>query len=470
VWSDLIHCYTDVQFPALQTRSILINVLTPSNCFRTLFRVITGCNIIFGFLLGNRVLSAQSIHFSRTLPSLAEAIAFNPLSRGLIVYAGLKDSEGIYKSYDGGYHWSHLFGGPNPLEAGSSDDIGQIYIMPSDTSVLLVGSTNARYGLSRSVDGGSNWKRVIENVSSEGQTIFEIPDKFHTGHDTIYFGESSTGHLWRTTDKGVTWDSLKAAIAQPPICTIVRDPTSTTTFLAGAADGAISRTTDGGMTWDTTHPADVSGLADVPRIQFDPKTPSRVWATVYYYTNESLLRSEDGGKTWKAQKSPTDEWAFDLDPADPQRMWMGRFSGFHPGKEHFDQSTDGGITWTDEGLDSVTDIWVIKYDPSAGRLAIATSSGVYIAEVGTRGVETLPVPSASLFPNPARSSLTVTFDATAPKIVGDLKIVDLLGRTMWSASHAPTNSIDVSHWLNGVYSLLESKASSIPSIRFVVNH
>ncbi len=458
--------------PNFQHRaSALLNFCNILNITLQKPRCYTLALLLFAGVLLPHDAVAQDIHWTRTLNPLTEAIAFNPLSHGLVIYAAAKDSEGIYKSYDGGYHWHHLYGGANPLEAGSSANIGQIFVLPSDTSVLLVASTNVRTGLYRSTDGGYNWKQTLPNVSSDGQTIYSFLDKLNQGHDTIYFGESATGHIWRSLDKGVTWDSLPSAINQPGLCTLVADPVAHTVLLAGSAGGVITRSTDGGSSWDTTHFSEPTGLADVPRLVFDPKNHLRAWATVYYYPNEWLLRSDDGGKTWQKRPSPPNEWAFDIDPANPKRMWMGRFSGLDSLfggtdtlRDHFDQSTDGGETWTKAGLDTVVDIWVIKYDSSSGRLAVASGSGVYIAEVGTRSVARGVPVTQGIYPNPANSSIKVKSTAK------ELEIIDLLGRTMWRSSAREPSAISVAGWPNGMYSLVERDRNMLRTSRFVVSH
>jgi photosystem II stability/assembly factor-like uncharacterized protein len=423
--------------------------------------------------LGMRSLQAQAIRWTKTLPFHTEALAFNPGSKGQEIYAAPSDSEGIWKSNDGGYHWVHLLRGPNPLELGSSALISQIFVLPSDTSVVLVGSSNPRVGMYRTSDGGKNWTRVLEEFSTGGETIFELSGA--TG-DTVYCGQTSYGTLWRSVDLGVHWDSIVSNGSRPDLCTITPQPGSSWIFLSGSGGGVISRTVDGGAHWTATFSADsANDFTDVPRILFDPTNGREVWATIFSSPKVSLLHSTNGGISWNAIPRALDEWALEIDPANPKRLWIGRFSALDPQGPHFEQTTDGGNTWTTEdsasagGFKQVVDIWKIKYDSTSGRLAVATSNGVFIGETKQQAVSAeRSVNAFAITPNPARSVVHIS---SLQNTNERLRIVDLLGRVWWSSeslTSAGDRSITVVGWPAGVYTLLcETTQGSVAS-RFLV--
>jgi photosystem II stability/assembly factor-like uncharacterized protein len=437
------------------------------NCLLTAVCVV----VIFSTLPS--IAAAQSIAWRNTLPILIESIEFNPASNGKIIYAASPDSEGVYKSYDGGYSWQHLLRGPKPLEEYSSAEFAQMFIMPSDTSVLIGGSSNPRVGVYRSTDGGYGWDKVLDGLSTSGLSIFELNNPSRIGPDTLIMGETSTSHLWRSIDKGATWDSIPSPPTIPDLCTIVNQPGSNTWFLAGSGGGAITLTTDAGASWTVTHPGDSTpDVTDVPRIAFDPQNPQHVWATLFYYPNEALIESHDAGRTWTSVLQASDEWALDLDPENPLRLWIGRFSGLHTGGDHFDQTTDGGMTWTSEPtFDTVVDIWMIKYDSSSGRLAVATSSGLFIGETRTNGVSMPQALRTQIFPNPAGEVVRIPSSANDGSR-GKAFITDDLGRVIWQGNKVPglVLSISVHQWPAGVYEFSEQTRSGISRSKFVVTH
>src|SRR6476469_2891739 len=79
---------------------------------------------------------SQAMTWKHTFAAQAKAVAFNPRSKGQILYTASDDSSGIFKSYDGGMTWVHIEGGPSPITSGAAY-VRQFLVLSADTSVLF---------------------------------------------------------------------------------------------------------------------------------------------------------------------------------------------------------------------------------------------------------------------------------------------------------------------------------------------
>src|ERR1700694_1259566 len=70
---------------------------------------------------------AQDYHWIRTFDTLTPCVAFNPLSKGRVVFTVTPDSIGFFRSDDGGMKWQWYGAGLDPL---ANADINQIFCVP----------------------------------------------------------------------------------------------------------------------------------------------------------------------------------------------------------------------------------------------------------------------------------------------------------------------------------------------------
>jgi photosystem II stability/assembly factor-like uncharacterized protein len=194
----------------------------------------------------------------------ATGVAGDPM----VYYAGAA-SGGVFKSTDGGVHWSPVFDG-QPVSS-----IGFIAVAPSDPNVVWVG----------------------------------------TGEPNIRSNISLGWGIWKSTDAGRTWAKMGlehtgriARIAVHP-----RNPDVVLVSALGHAYGpqkerGVFRTTDGGKTWEQVLFVDEhTGANDV---EFDPTNPRIVYATTWQLVihtwgrtsggpGSGIWKSTDGGQTWR---------------------------------------------------------------------------------------------------------------------------------------------------------------------------
>lgn len=83
------------------------------------------------------------------------------------------------------------------------------------------------------------------------------------------------------------------------------------------------------------------------------------------------------------------------------------------------------------------------------------------------GLDELTATTATLYPNPAISSVTI--ELTDKNAVAELTIVDLFGKVVYTSSVTGTESVDVSNFTSGVYVVRLTNNGQTTSARFVKN-
>ena len=303
---------------------------------------------------------------------------------------------GVYKSADAGKHWK--FTG-----LGDSRQIGRILIDPRNPAVVFVAALGHAYGANeergvfRSKDGGEHWSKVL----------FENPDTgaidlaFRPGApDTIYAALWQTRRppwsvyppsngpgsgLYVSNDGGDTWrrisgNGFPASPGRIGLAVAPSRPDRVFALVDGARDaGGLYRSDDGGTHW--THVSSDSRIWNrgwyFSGLTVDPKNADRV-----YVMDTIVLRSDDGGQHFVAQKGdPTgdDFHAMWIDPTDSNRQILG-----------VDQGTlitlNGGATWSSwfnqptaqiyhVSTDSRFPYWVYGAQQDSGAVALPSRTG-----------------------------------------------------------------------------------------------
>jgi photosystem II stability/assembly factor-like uncharacterized protein len=278
------------------------------------------------------------------------------------VYAGTGESDirsdlssgnGVYKSTDAGSTWTHI-----GLE--DTRQISRIVIDPQNPSIVYVGALGHAYGpneqrgVYKSVDGGTHWTRVLDQGADTGISDLAIC----SGNPQILFAgtwhthrppwstyapiDGPGGGLYRSQDAGKTWSRLKSGLPEGDWGRIGVDvaPDGKRVYaLIEAKKAGLYRSDDGGDTWT---------LASA-----DPRLTSRAWyfnsitvdarnPDVIYIPNVALYRSEDGGKTISIVRGAPggdDYHQIWIDPKNSASMVLGTDQGTTI-------SLDRGQTWS----------------------------------------------------------------------------------------------------------------------------
>ena len=199
---------------------------------------------------------------------------------------------GVMRSEDDGETW-----GNTPITRGIHSDclIRSMAQEPGRPEIIFAGSDK---GLHRSEDGGASW--TLLDTSLNGSMIWELaidpvdPNIMYAGT-----GTPSTPGIYRSTDRGKTWEQRPMQIADscpavgiPRFTGIAVDPTDHKNVWAGIEVDGVRRSTDGGDTW-----TEVSGALnnlDSHDIAVTDGSPS----TVISVGNDELFTSTDNGASW----------------------------------------------------------------------------------------------------------------------------------------------------------------------------
>lgn len=185
---------------------------------------------------------------------------------------------------------------------------------------------------------------------------------------TIYIAHSSGG-LFKTTNGGITWESVFNDGNTLSVGAVAIEPDNPNVVYVGTGEGTarnsasfgdgLYKSTDGGKTWKHVG---LTNAERFSRIVVDPKDPRIVFAAAMGHewgasSERGLYKSTDAGETWKRVlyvNDTTGAGDVAIDPQNPRilfaamydylrRPWYFRSGG--PGSGLY-RSTDGGETWT----------------------------------------------------------------------------------------------------------------------------
>jgi photosystem II stability/assembly factor-like uncharacterized protein len=269
--------------------------------------------------------------------------------------------DGIYKSTDGGAHWTHL-----GLRDG--EQIAKIVVDPHDANRLYVAvlghpyGPNPERGVYRSIDGGAKFERVLgAGVDAGAFDVALDPHDPRTLYASLWAArqtpwETSDGNsverstagsgLYRSVDGGSTWTRLEGGlpteaqgVGRIAVALAPSDAHRVYAFADTASGGRLYRSDDAGASWTRVNDSERVGERgnDLATVAVDPTDPQTV-----YVTNTSTYRSTNGGKTFVALRGAPggdDYQAVWIAPDNPKTIVLGSDQGAII-------SLDGGTSWS----------------------------------------------------------------------------------------------------------------------------
>ena len=302
--------------------------------------------------------------FDREPAGSIGAIAVAPSSPSTI-YVGTGEADmrsdiaqgnGMYKSTDGGRHWTHI-------GLTDSRQIARILVDPRDPNLVYVAALghpygpNAERGVFRSQDGGEHWTKVLfenDNVGAidlalkpgDPKTIYAALWQTRRPPWSVYPPSNGPGSgLYVSHDGGDHWQHLAGhgLPAHPGRIGLAVSPASPERVYALADgpwdEGGLYRSDDGGAHWQhISKDGRIWGRGwYFCGITADPTDADRV-----YVMNTIVLESKDGGAHFMALKGDQtgdDYHVLWIDPTNTRVRILGSDQGTQV-------TLNGGKTWS----------------------------------------------------------------------------------------------------------------------------
>jgi photosystem II stability/assembly factor-like uncharacterized protein len=299
---------------------------------------------------------------------LGQALEFDAVVRCLavhpeqpnVVYAGA--DVGLVRSDDAGVTWHRV---DSPL---NDQTIWSLAIDPNDADFMIAGTgAPSRAAVFRTADGGANWDRLPPQIPefcagvSKPRVLTATVDRYDPKN--LWFGIEEGG-LWRSRDRGDTWDRIDGTPASLPDgvtnsdihCVLVLEGPPKT--IVCVVVNALFVSQDDGRTWTRTDTRREWGIYYTRLVKQIPGTNELLLgigdATPGTLTR--IFRSTDLAQTWQEASldvpANSTVWAFGVHPADARVAFAGTKYG------HLFRSTDAGRTWVKEWREfsEITDV------------------------------------------------------------------------------------------------------------------
>lgn len=258
----------------------------------------------------------------------ARAFAVSP-SDYRIAVAALEGNDtlcGIYRTTDGGSHWSQkLSHGASALVSVAGDFTKQYAAIGQDN----YGSN----GLYRSTDSGQSWQGIL--LPSFVGTLNNVSLAIASSNSSVLYvwaeiknGSTKTGQIWKSTNawdpRRVVWTTITPPIVGDPPHgafgrTISVDPDNQDIIYAGEAD-IWKYVPNAGWTKLTCPPSQVN------RTHVDFYDMQWLGSTLFVTNDGGIFRSTDKGNNWQSLNgnlSITEFYWASLHPTNPGRMVAG---------------------------------------------------------------------------------------------------------------------------------------------------
>ncbi len=200
----------------------------------------------------------------------------------------------LYRTTNGGMDWQAF-----PTSVG----LDGFLLFPSNDTILTI--TSGRYA--RTVDGAKSWNLLFppNDVTKNGGAFADSKTGYVVGDLTGIAGHPdrlAAGYCQKTTDAGATWGQMYTALPSDLQCCQVLN---VNTVVVAGSNRVIGRTTDGGVTWDSLFIGDKHSLYEA--VSFCDSLHGLIVGAATT-TSGIVLATNDGGNAWQRQYLSNVPW------------------------------------------------------------------------------------------------------------------------------------------------------------------
>jgi photosystem II stability/assembly factor-like uncharacterized protein len=278
--------------------------------------------------------------------------------------------DGVYKSIDGGKTWKNM-------GLKNSEHTGMITIDPNNSDIVYVAaygpvwSAGGDRGIYKTIDGGKTWKQILYVSENTGFNEIHMDPRnsnvlYATAHQRRrqlygYVNGGPESNLYKSTDGGTTWDTLKAGLPEGDKGRIglaispVNPDYIYAIIEATGKKGGVFRSVNRGASFEKMCDNTTSGNY-YQEIFCDPKDVNKV-----FYMDFWVNVSMDGGKTFKKigeKFKHVDNHAIWIDPDDTKHLLVGCDGGIY-------ETYDNGANWQYKANLPVTQFYKVALDNEA---------------------------------------------------------------------------------------------------------
>jgi photosystem II stability/assembly factor-like uncharacterized protein len=141
------------------------------------------------------------------------------------IYAGTR--QGLFISHDGGATWDHVDRGPSDMS------VKAIAQDPRNPNLIIVGTNRFVY---RSTNGGRSWVLRGGGLAVGDYTSVSFNP---ANPDEVMVADYERGGVFRSADKGATWDRIDTGLPSSRIWTLAFDPYEKDRIFAGSFSSGV---------------------------------------------------------------------------------------------------------------------------------------------------------------------------------------------------------------------------------------
>ncbi|NNG25994.1 MAG: glycosyl hydrolase, partial [Ignavibacteriaceae bacterium] len=301
--------------------------------------------------------------------------------------------DGIYRSEDGGKSF-------NNIGLKKSEHIAKILVDPRDSKVIYVAAqgplwnSGGHRGLYKSTDYGVTWDSVLYISKNTGVTDVVMdprdPDVLYAAsyqrrrHVWVLLNGGPEGAIYKSTDAGATWNKLKSGLPGGDIGRIGLaispvNPDYVFAIIEAQGDkGGFFKSTNRGASWKKTNDYKTVSAQYYNEIFCDPKDINKI-----YSLDTRTKVSIDGGNTFNNlgnKARHVDDHALWINPENTDHFLIGGDGGIY-------ETVDDAKTWLFKSNLPITQFY---------RVSVDNSEPFYWIYGGTQDNNSMGVPSQTI--------------------------------------------------------------------------